>query len=473
MIRQVDGSVMAIVTELTSAYGARLSTNPAMRDQHGRGEAHHPGASPDAVFFAESTAEVAHAVALCESHGVPVIAFGAGSSLEGNVSAVAGGLTINLTRMARILRVNQDDMDCVVEAGVTRLQLNRELRDTGLFFPLDPGADATIGGMASTRASGTNAVRYGTMREAVLGLTVVLSNGQIIRTGGRARKSAAGYDLTRLFVGSEGTLGVITEITVRLHGTPEAVRVVSCHFPSLDRAVQAVVSIMQMSIPIARVELLDAAQVRAVNAYSNTTLPEADTLLFEMHGTPRAVDEQLEQVTEVARMYDAGGFAAARTPEECSHLWKARHAAIYATIALRPGSKAWTTDVCVPLGKLAQCIRETQAIVARTDIPATVVGHVGDGNFHVIFALDPNDPREVEEVGRISGALVELALSLEGTSTGEHGIGTGKIRYMRAEHGDAVHVMRWVKQALDPRGVLNPGKILPNMEAGGSWGAGQ
>ncbi len=468
-----DGLVIAVLAELTAAYGERLSTNATVREQHGRGEAHHASASPDAVFFAESTAEVAHAVALCASHGVPVIAFGAGSSLEGNVAAVAGGLTINLTRMARVLRINRDDMDCTVEAGVTRLQLNQELRDTGLFFPLDPGADATLGGMASTRASGTNAIRYGTMRDAVLGLTVVLSNGQIIRTGGRARKSAAGYDLTRLFVGSEGTLGIITEVTVRLHGIPEAVRVVSCNFPSLDQAVQAVVGIIHMSIPIARVELLDAAQVRAVNAYSQTMLPEADTLLFELHGTPRAVDEQLEQVTEVARLHDASGFVAARTSEECRELWKARHAALYATIALRPNSKAWTTDVCVPLGQLAHCIREAQAIVARTAIPATIVGHIGDGNFHVIFALDPNDPREIAEIGRLSGALVELALSLEGTSTGEHGIGTGKIGYMQAEHGDAVHVMRWVKQALDPRGILNPGKVLPDVEAVGHWRAGR
>ena len=450
---------------LEGRFGKQLTTNLAVRELHGRGEAHHADAPPDAVFFAESTEEVAEAVGLCARNDIPVIAFGAGSSLEGNVAAVRGGLTINLSRMSSILRVSQDDMDCTVQAGVTRLQLNRALRDTGLFFPLDPGADASIGGMAATRASGTNAVRYGTMREAVLGLQVVLADGQVTGTGGRARKSAAGYDLTRLFVGSEGTLGIITQVTLRLHGIPEAVSASICNFPSVEQAVQAVATIIQMSIPIARAELLDIAQIRAVNRYSRTDLAEADTLLFELHGTPTAVAEQSLQIASIVREFGGADFSSTTDETERGRLWSARHAALYATTALRPSSKAWTTDVCVPIGQLTQCIRKAQEIISHTAIPATIVGHVGDGNFHVIFALDSSNSAEVAEVGSMSDALVELSLSLDGTCTGEHGVGIGKVKHMHAEHGTAVQVMQRVKHALDPRGILNPGKVLPNAAA--------
>jgi D-lactate dehydrogenase (cytochrome) len=455
-------SMDALIDQLRDRFGDRVSTNRAICEQHGRGESYHAGMPPQAVFFAESTEEVAEAVSLCSEHRLPVIAFGAGTSLEGNVSAVKGGLCIDLTRMNRILRVSAEDLDCTVQAGVTRLQLNRDLRETGLFFPLDPGADATIGGMAATRASGTNAVRYGTMREAVLALTVVMADGSVIRTGRRARKSAAGYDLTRLFVGSEGTLGIITEVVLRLHGIPEAIAAASCHFGDLSNAVQTVAAVIQMSIPVARVELMDEAQIKAVNRFSKTDYPVADTLLFEFHGSPISVADDMRRVAEIVADFDGSDFRTASTPEERSILWKARHDAFYATTALRPNARGWSTDVCVPVAHLAECIAGARRIIATTKVPATIVGHVGDGNFHVIFAIDTENRAEMDEIARLNTELVELALSLEGTSTGEHGIGTGKRAYMDREHGDGVRVMRLIKQALDPLSILNPGKVLPD-----------
>lgn len=452
------------IATMRTRFGDRVSTVPGILEQHGRGESYHHGLRPDVVVFAQTTQEVSQIVTLCHEQRVPVIAFGAGTSLEGNVSAVHGGVCVDLTSMNRIIRVSVEDLDCTVEAGVTRLQLNRELRHTGMFFPLDPGADATIGGMAATRASGTNAVRYGTMREAVLSLTVVLADGRVIRTGRRARKSAAGYDLTRLFVGSEGTLGIITEVTLRLHGVPESTLAASCAFPDLESAVQTVVVIIQSGIPIARVELLDDAQMRAVNQFSKLDYPVADTLFFEFHGSVQSVDEQVARVRAIAQDFGGRAFRSAAMQEDRTELWKARHDAFYATTSLRPNSKGWSTDVCVPVAHLVECITKAKESLTTTTVPATIVGHVGDGNFHIIFAVDPSNQQELAEIARINSGLLALALELDGTITGEHGIGTGKLAYMKAEHGEAVEVMRLIKQALDPSGILNPGKILPSPE---------
>jgi len=451
----------SIISALRTRFGARLSTVSDILARHGAGESYHRGMPPDVVVFAETTEEVSAIVTLCQAHRTPVIAFGAGTSLEGHVSAVNGGVCIDLTGMNRVLRISADDLDCTVEAGVTRLQLDRELRHTGMFFPLDPGADATIGGMAATRASGTNAVRYGTMRDAVLALTIVLADGQIIRTGRRARKSSAGYDLTRLFVGSEGTLGIITEVTLRLHGVPEAIAAASCTFPDVDSAVRTAVAVIQTGVPIARIELLDDAQINAVNRFSKLDLPVLDTLFFEFHGTPQSVAEQTEQVRAIAADFGGGVFRSAASQEDRTVLWQARHDAFYASTALRADSKGWSTDVCVPVGNLAQCIAKTKQLLTATTVPATIVGHVGDGNFHVLFAVDTSNARELAEIAGISAALASLAIELDGTCTGEHGIGTGKIGYMVAEHGPAVEVMRLIKNAFDPAGILNPGKILP------------
>ena len=452
----------ALIDQLRERFGDKISTSAAIREQHGRGESYHAAMPPDAVLFAETTADVAEAVAFCSEHRLPVIAFGAGTSLEGNVSAVNGGLCIDLTRMNAILRVSPEDMDCTVQAGVTRLQLNQELRHTGLFFPLDPGADATIGGMAATRASGTNAVRYGTMRDVVLALTVVMADGSVIHTGGRARKSAAGYDLTRLFVGSEGTLGIITEVVLRLNGVPESIAAASCSFGDLNSAVQTVVTVIQSAIPVARIELMDKAQMLAVNRFSKTDYPVADTLLFEFHGSPISVADDMRRVGEIVAEFGGGDFRTASTQEERSVLWKARHDALYATTSLRPKARGWSTDVCVPIANLVECIAGARQVLTKTTVPATIVGHVGDGNFHVIFAIDAENKREMEEIADINSQLIDLALSLDGTSTGEHGIGTGKRAYMIREHGDSVQVMRRLKEALDPLSILNPGKVLPD-----------
>jgi len=451
-----------LAESLSQRFGQRFSVSAAVREQHGRDESVHPAAAPDAVVFAESTEDVAEAVRICRIHGVPAIPFGAGSSVEGHFLAIHGGVTIDLAGMNRVIAVHAADLDATVQPGVTRKQINAELHGTGLFFPIDPGADASIGGMAATRASGTNAVRYGTMRENVLGMTVVLADGRIIRTGGRARKSSAGYDLTRLFVGSEGTLGIITELTIRLYPLPEAISSAVCAFPSVDAAVDTVIQTIQMGIPVARIELLDALTLSAVNRYSKTSLKETPTLFFEFHGSPSGVEEQAALVQELATDHGGLNFEWATRPEDRSRLWQARHDAYFACLHLKPGSRAFPTDVCVPISRLAECIRATNEDIARSTIPIPLFGHVGDGNFHLVVLIDPNNPQDLAEAERINHAVVERALAMEGTCTGEHGIGIGKQKFLVAEHGEgAVDVMRAIKRALDPDNLLNPGKILP------------
>ncbi len=451
-----------LLDELHQILGDRAVTSAAVRDHHSHDESYHPWHPPDAVVFPATTEEVQALVAACARHGCPMIPFGAGTSLEGHVIPVRGGVTIDLSRMNRILRVSAEDLDATVEAGVTRKQLEKHLQSTGLTFHLDPGADATIGGMAATRASGTTAVRYGTMREVVLGLRVVLPDGRAIETGSRARKSSSGYDLTRLFVGAEGTLGVITEITLRLHGRPEAIAAATCHFDTIDAAVQTVITAIQLGIPVARMELLDEVQLDAVNRFSHLDYPVAPTLFFEFHGlSDRDVLDQAAAVEEIARDQGARSFDRAITPENRAALWQARHDAYYAAQALRPGSRNWTTDVCVPISRLAECIVETKQDVAASPLVAALVGHVGDGNFHMIFPVRPDDPSEMEEVQRLADRLVERALRMGGTCTGEHGVGLGKRRFMAVEHGEAVDVMRTIKAALDPGNLMNPGKLLP------------
>ena len=450
----------AVIAALRARFGDRVSTAAAVREQHGRDESYHPPAPPDAVVFAESTDDVAEAVRLCAAHRTPVIAFGTGTSLEGHVAALEGGVCIDLSRLDRVLRVSPEDLDCTVEAGVTRKRLNEHLRDTGLFFPIDPGADASLGGMTATRASGTNAVRYGTMRENVLALTVVLADGRVIKTARRARKSAAGYDLTRLFVGSEGTLGIITEVTLRLYGIPEAIMAAVCPFPSVEAAVDTVVETIQAGVPVARIELLDAKQMDAVNKYAKLDYVVAPTLFFEFHGTPRGVEEQVVQVKEFAGGHGGTAFRWAATAEERSKLWQARHDAYYAALAMRPGAKGWATDVCVPISRLAECIAETKRDLDQSFVTAVLVGHVGDGNFHLAFILDPNKPEELAEASRLNDRMVQRAIAMDGTCTGEHGVGYGKMDFLVAEHGEAVSVMRLLKRALDPDNIMNPGKIV-------------
>jgi D-lactate dehydrogenase (cytochrome) len=449
-----------VIDRLKQRFGERLSTAASVREQHGKDESYHAPAPPDAVVFARSTEEVAETVKLCAAHKVPVIPFGTGTSLEGHVAALDGGICIDLSQMNRVLRVSAEDLDCTVEAGVTRKQLNEYLRDTGLFFPIDPGADASLGGMTATRASGTNAVRYGTMRENVLSLTVVLSDGRVIRTARRARKSAAGYDLTRLFVGSEGTLGVITEVTLRLYGIPEAIMSAVCAFPSVASAVDTVVATIQVGVPIARIELLDAKLMDAVNKYAKLSYAVAPTLFFEFHGTQAGVAEQVAQVKGFAGEQGGADFRWASTQEERSKLWQARHDAYYAALALRPGAKGLATDVCVPISRLAECIAETTRDVDQSFVAAVMVGHVGDGNFHLAFLLDPDKPEELAEASRLNDRMVQRAIAMDGTCTGEHGIGYGKMDFLVAEHGDAVSVMRLLKRALDPDNIMNPGKIV-------------
>jgi D-lactate dehydrogenase (cytochrome) len=445
---------------LQALFGDRFSMADAVREHHGRAETFFPAMLPDAVVYPQTTDEVAAAVRHCAEHRIPVVPFGVGTSLEGNFLAVHGGLCIDLSQMNRLLRVSAEDLDCTVQPGVTRKQLNEDLRHTGLFFPIDPGADATLGGMAATRASGTNAVRYGTMRQNVLGLTVVLPDGRIIRTGGRARKSAAGYDLTGLFVGSEGTLGIITEITLRLYGQPEAISSGVCEFATLRGAVDTVIQTIQLGIPVARIELVDELQIRAVNAYSKTDLAECPTLFLEFHGTPAGVAEQSTQFGEIAAEHGGGTFRWTTNTEERSALWDARHKAYYADIALKPGSTGISTDVCVPISQLCECITQTRAAIDESGIIGPILGHVGDGNFHVVMVFDPESPDEVARAKALSERIVELALAHGGTCTGEHGIGIGKKGYLVAEHGDAVDVMRAIKRALDPTGIMNPGKVF-------------
>ena len=418
---------------------------------------------PEFVVFPASTEEVAAIVKVCAGHRKPIVPFGMGSSLEGHVNAIHGGVSIDLTRMTKVIRVSPEDLDITVEAGLTRLKLDAHLKNTGLMFPIDPGADATIGGMAATRASGTTAVRYGTMRDNVLGLTVVLADGRIIKTGGRARKSSSGYDLTRLFVGSEGTLGVITELTLRLYGRPEAVRAAVCPFESMEGAAKTVIQTIQLGIPVARIEIIDEAQLRVVNAYSKTNYPLAPTLFFEFHGTSDlAVEDQIRSVEEIAKEHGARGFKWASSLEDRNTLWQARHNAYYATVASRPGARAWTTDICVPISHLAECILETQQDLKEANVVAPLVGHAGDGNFHLIIMLDPDDKKEFATVTRISERLVERALKFGGTCSGEHGVGFGKLKYLAAEHGEALAVMRSIKNALDPGNLMNPGKLIPD-----------
>jgi len=450
-----------LLETLAARFGDGLAVGEAVRAHHGRDESSHPPAPPDAVVFPQSTEEVAEIVGLCRAHGTPVIAFGAGSSVEGQVLATRGGVCIDLTRMNRIVEVHAEDLDACVEAGVTRKQLNEALKGTGLFFPIDPGADATLGGMAATRASGTNAVRYGTMRENVLATTVVLADGRIIHTGTRARKSSAGYDLTRLFIGSEGTLGIITELTVRLYPLPEAISSAVCAFPGVDQAVAAVIQTIQLGVPVARIEILDTLTVRAVNRYSRMSLREAPTLFFEFHGSPDSVEEQARTVQDIAAAHGGMDFEWATRPEDRSRLWQARHDAYFACLALRPGSRSVTTDVCVPISRLAQCIRATQEDVAASGLTAPLLGHVGDGNFHLAVLADPDNAQEMAAAQALNEKVVMRALQMEGTCSGEHGVGLGKQKYLAAEHGESLEVMRALKQCLDPDDLLNPGKVLP------------
>ncbi|MDH2327009.1 FAD-linked oxidase C-terminal domain-containing protein [Cereibacter sp. SYSU M97828] len=452
----------ALFTALSLEFGDRFSTSAALRDQHGRGETWHPTVAPDAVIHPETTEQVASIVRQCAAAGVPVIAFGAGTSLEAQLAALKGGVSVDLSRMDRVLRVSPDDLDCTVQAGVTREALNIHLRDQGLFFPIDPGANASIGGMTATRASGTNAVRYGTMREVVLSLKVVLPSGEIITTASRARKSAAGYDLTRLFIGSEGTLGIITEITLRLFGIPQAVSAAVCSFDTVEDAVRAATMVTQFGIPVARMELMDAGLIRMVNDRFGLTLPVADTLAFEFHGSDAGVAEQSEQVAEIVADCGGTGFEAATNAEERNRLWKARHNAFYAVVGQREGAKGWSSDVCVPVSELSGAIRNARDLLRDCPAPAAILGHVGDGNFHVVFALDADNPEEIAAIKRVNAGMVEHAISVGGTCTGEHGVGTGKMDYLRLEHdAGALAVMRALKSAIDPQDILNPGKIIP------------
>ncbi|MEN3382645.1 MAG: hypothetical protein V7608_2689 [Hyphomicrobiales bacterium] len=458
--RRNPKAVEAAIGALAARFGNRLVTSQAVREQHGNILTWIANQPPDAVVFPQSTDDVQDAVRICVQHKMPVVPFGTGTSLEGHINAPFGGVTIDFRDMNRILAVHAEDLDCVVEPGVTRKQLNEYLRDQGLFFPIDPGADASIGGMSATRASGTNAVRYGTMKDNVLSLKVVLATGEIISTSRRAKKSSAGYDLTRLFVGSEGTLGVITEVTVRLHGIPEAISGGICPFPSVEAACNAAIATIQSGIPVARIELLDEVQVRASNAYSKLTLPETPMLFLEFHGTTAGVAEQSERFGEIATDLGGGPFAWTTNTEERSKLWQARHDAYWAAVALRPGTRPFATDVCVPLSRLAECVVETQRDIAACGMIAPIAGHVGDGNFHCSPLIDMDNPEEVAAARDFNARLVERALAMEGTCTGEHGVGQGKMKYLKAEHGEALGVMRSIKHALDPNDLMNPGKIV-------------
>lgn len=452
----------SLTDALSARFGTRFSVADAVRQHHGKDESSHPPMPPDAVVFADSTEEVAQVVRLCHSHRTPVIAYGTGTSLEGHLLAVRGGVCIDLSALDKVVAIRPEDLDATVQCGVTRKSLNAALNATGLFFPIDPGADASLGGMAATRASGTNAVRYGTMRENVLGMTVVMPDGSVVKTGGRARKSSAGYDLTRLFVGSEGTLGIITELTVRLYPIPEAISSAVCNFPSIADAVGAVIQTIQLGVPVARIELLDALCLTAINRHSKTSLAEAPTLFFEFHGSPAGVEEQAATVQEIAAEHGGNDFEWATRPEDRSRLWQARHDTLYACLGLKPGSRALTTDVCVPISRLAECIAETLADLESTGMLAPIVGHVGDGNFHMLLLADPDSPEENRRAHDFAARLAKRAIGMDGTCTGEHGIGIGKQEYMALEHGEpAIALMRKIKQAVDPENIMNPGKILP------------
>ncbi|MFZ4479359.1 MAG: FAD-binding oxidoreductase [Rhodoferax sp.] len=451
----------ALIDALRTRFAERLSTALVIREQHGRDESSFAAPPPSAVVFAESTRDVAAAVTLASQFSVPVIPFGVGTSLEGHLLAIQGGISIDVSRMNRILAINAEDLTVTVQAGVTRKQLNEAVRSTGLFFPIDPGADATLGGMSATRASGTNAVRYGTMRENVLALEIVSASGEVIRTGTRAKKSSAGYDLTRLLVGSEGTLGIITEVTVKLYPLPEAISAAICSFPSIEAAVRSTIQIIQLGIPIARVELIDGNTVRMVNSHSKLTLREEPLLLMEFHGSPASVKEQAEMVQEIASGFGGTAFEWATTPEERTRLWTARHNAYFAAIQSRPGCRAISTDTCVPISRLADCLLDSVTEADASGIPYFLVGHVGDGNFHFGYLIDPGKPEEREIAERLNHALVTRALRLEGTCTGEHGVGLHKMDFLVSEAGTgAVEMMRTIKRALDPKNIMNPGKIF-------------
>ena len=451
----------ALIDALKARFGANCSTALVVREQHGRDESSFTAPPPSAVVFAESTADVAAAVAMAAAHSVPVIPFAVGSSLEGHLLAVQGGISIDLNRMNRVLSINADDLTVTVQPGVTRKQLNEEVKSTGLFFPIDPGADASIGGMSATRASGTNAVRYGTMRDNVLALEVVTADGSVIRTGTRAKKSSAGYDLTRLMVGSEGTLGVITEITLKLYPLPEAISAAICSFPSIEAAVRTTIQIIQLGVPIARVELIDVNSVRMVNTYAKLGLREEPMLLMEFHGTPNSVKEQSDLVQEIASEHGGKAFEFATTPEARTKLWTARHNAYFAAVQSRPGCKVISTDTCVPISRLADCLLDSVAEADASGVPYFLVGHVGDGNFHFGYLLDPNIPEERVTAEKLNHDLVSRALALEGTCTGEHGVGLHKMDFLVTETGaGAVNMMRTIKHALDPKNIMNPGKIF-------------
>jgi D-lactate dehydrogenase (cytochrome) len=455
--REFDQSVLA---ELKALLGERLSTSGAVREHHGKDESYFPYALPDAVVFPETTEEVRDVVNICRRHRVPMIPYGVGTSLEGHILAVNGGVCIDLSRMNKVLAVHEEDLDARVQAGVTRKQLNEHIKHTGLFFPIDPGADATLGGMSATRASGTNAVRYGTMRENVLSLKVVLPDGRVIQTSRRAKKSAAGYDLTRLFVGSEGTLGIITEVTVKLHPVQAAMSAAVCAFPTIKGAADTVIQTLQSGIPIARSELLCATTMAALNRHTKTSHREMPTLLLEFHGSEAGVVEQAQAVQELAR--DNGGldFQWATRPEERSRLWEARHQAYFACLQLKPGARAISTDVCVPISRLAECVVETARDIEKASLPVPLFGHVGDGNFHLVILIDPKKPAELEEAKALNVRVVKRALAMEGTCTGEHGVGIGKQAYLLEELGESVELMRDIKRLFDPENLMNPGKVV-------------
>ena len=453
-------AVAALNADLAARFGNRFTASAAIRKAHGHTLTWLENQPPDAVVFAESKDDVIDVVKLCARHDAPIVPFGVGTSLEGHVNAPHGGISIDVRDMNRVLAVHAEDLDCVVEPGITRKILNEHLRDQGLFFPIDPGADASLGGMTATRASGTNAVRYGTMKDNILSLKAVLANGEVIKTASRAKKSSAGYDLTRLFVGSEGTLGVITEITLRLAGIPEAIAAGICPFASVEAACNATIATIQSGIPVARIELLDALQVKACNAYSKLTLPEAPMLFLEFHGSQAGVAEQSERFGEIAREFGGGPFEWATRAEDRTRLWQARHDAYFAARGLRPGAQPVATDVCVPISRLAECVTESQRDIAESRLIAPIAGHVGDGNFHMSLLIDMDDADEVMRADKFMERLVARAIAMDGTCTGEHGVGQGKLKYLAAEHGSAaLEVMRAIKGALDPRGIMNPGKI--------------
>ncbi len=452
----------SFTSELISIFADRFSTAQAVRDHHGRDESPYPLMAPDGVVFAQTNEEVSAVLKLCNQYAIPVIAYGAGTSLEGHLLPIHGGICLDLSAMNQILDVSPNDFLVTVQCGVRRKQLNQEINDLGLFFPVDPGADASIGGMCATRASGTNAVRYGTMRENVLALTVVTADGEIIKVGSRARKSSAGYDLTRLFVGSEGTLGIITEVTLKVYPLPEAISAATCHFPSVHEAVQAVISIIQYGIPVARVELVDEVAIAAINQYDKLSLKEVPTLFFEFHGSPLGVKEQAEVAEQISRDHQGDGFEWATHPEDRARLWQARHNAYFACLQMQAGSRILNTDICVPISKLANCIDAAHEILQQSRLRSAILGHVGDGNFHALISIDPEKPEDMVAAERLNGLIVQEALHAGGTCTGEHGVGIHKIQFMNQEHGPgAIELMRRLKSAFDPNHILNPGKILP------------